>query len=643
MSAQTIAVWLAVAAACLAAGDARGEEPNLATNPGFERASSSSALPHGWWGEAAVYTRDATTARTGKASLKFVNADPKRYRLCAQRVALRAGRKYRFGVYVKTDGIAGPDSGASICLEWQDKRGQWMGGAYPAGVKGTRGWTRVEEVVRPPAGAAAFSLICYVRKGMTGTAWFDDVQVYQIIDPPMRTVLLRPVYRGRITGDVRVRVRLNLKAADLRLTADIRPAAGGEAMAKVEARPCASDLTLPVNLAKIAPGKYVLTVRLIGPAGKVLQTARHDLVRMPDGFKPKCTIDAHRRLLVDGKPVLPIGMYWHTINEKDIRVYADSKFNCLMPYGSPTADQMDLAHRHGLKVIYSVKDWYAGSGHCPKSIKTAADELPQLRKRVGQFRDHPALLAWYLNDELPQRYMPRLEAHQRCVAAEDPHHPTWVVLYQVRQVGAYINTFDVIGTDPYPIGRHPASMAAEWTAETFRQVERARPMWQVPQAHNWANYAKTPAEKKKGRTPTVRQERSMVWQCLCEGATGIIFYSWFDVKRNPDVPFETQWRDLKRIAAELDRMAPILLSVEPAPDVKVQSPRWLHWLSRSRGGKLFLFAANDGDGEGKVAFTVARRIKSVRAVGEDRAIAHDGNRFDDQLKKLDVRIYEVSF
>ncbi len=35
--------------------------------------------------------------------------------------------------------------------------------------------------------------------------------------------------------------------------------------------------------------------------------------------------------------------------------------NCLMPYGLPTKEQMDLAQKHGLKVIYSVKDWYAGA------------------------------------------------------------------------------------------------------------------------------------------------------------------------------------------------------------------------------------------------------------------------------------------
>ena len=192
---------------------------------------------------------------------------------------------------------------------------------------------------------------------------------------------------------------------------------------------------------------------------------------MPDDFQPRCAIDEHHRLLVDGQPFFPIGMYFREIKKADLDVYARSKFNCLMPYTAPNKPQMDLAEQHGLKVIYSIKDWYAGSQYCPDSIRQPADEEPQVRARVRQFRDHPALLAWYLNDELPQSFLPRLEAHQRWVAEEDPQHPTWCVHCQVREVAAYLNTFDVIGTDPYPIGRSPASMAAEWTSETFRQVE----------------------------------------------------------------------------------------------------------------------------------------------------------------------------
>ena len=610
-------------------------------------------MPVDWNGDRAVYARDESVARTGKASLRYVNADPKRYQLCGQKVPARPGHKYRFSVWVKTRDLAGKESGATICLEWQDKAGKWMGGAYPAGVKGTHEWTKVEGVTRVPAEAGGCTLTCYVRQGVTGTAWFDDVEWVCAMDPALRTVLASPVYRGRITAAgpdaVRLLARLNLadydlKAEDVRLTGEILDAAGTVVQKarspRLEADQ-AAELVLPAK--GLPVGKYTAVARLLGPGDQVLQATRHEVTRTADDFRPRASIDEHRRLILDGKPFFPIGMYWSSIEAADLGVYADSKFNCLMPYGPPTPAQMDLAHQHGLKVIYSIKDYYAGAAWCPKFIKTEADEEPRVRETVRQFRDHPALLAWYLNDELPQSYLPRLEAHQRWVEGDDPHHPTWVVLYQVREVGDYLRTFDVIGSDPYPIGRRPASMAAEWTIETFRQVECSRPLWQVPQAHHWGNYEE--ADKKKGRTPTCAEKRSMAWQCICEGATGLVFYSWFDVKRNPDVPFETQWQDLKKIAAEIDQAAPALLSVEPVPPVTVQcrpdKPRWLHWLVRNDGGRLRIFAVNNGDGEGQATFAIGRRVKTVTVPAEHRTIQPDGTGFQDEFKKMDVRMYEL--
>lgn len=627
--------------------------PNLAVNAGFEDAAQDAPVPANWNGDRAVYARDDSVARTGKASLRYINDDPKRYRLCGQKAPVQPGRKYRFSVWVKTKDLAGKESGATVCMEWQDQAGKWLGGAYPDGIKGTRDWTKVEGFTRVPPEAGGCTLTCYVRQGMTGTAWFDDVELVRAMDPALRTVLLAPLYRGRITAagprEARVRVRLNLadhdlKPADVKLLAQITAPAMNRTFGQATAQPDGEgpyDLAIPVG--DLPVGKYSLSVHLIGRDGKAREVTQHDLERVPDDFKPTACIDEHRRLVLDGKPFFPLGMYWSSIEENDIKLYADSKFNCLMPYGSPTKAQMDLAQRHGLKVIYSVKDFYAGSTHSPKFIQSEADEETKVRESVRQFRDHPALLAWYLNDELPQQFMPRLEAHQRWVEADDPNHPTWVVLYQVREIADYIRTFDVIGSDPYPIGRSPASMAAEWTSETFRQVECARPMWQVPQAHNWGNYAEE--DRKRGRTPSYAEKRSMAWQCICEGATGLVFYSWFDMKRNPDVPLETQWQDLKKVAAEVDQAVPALLSVEAVPAVTAQcqpdKPRWLHWLARSHDGQLRIFAVNNGDGEGQATFTLGRKIKSVTVPAENRSLQPDGERFRDEFKKLEVRVYEV--
>ena len=638
---------------------------NLAANPSFEEAAADGKLPAQWSGDREVYRINRDVARTGGASLEFVNQDPDRYRLATQRIDLEPGGKYRIRVWVKTEDLRGVESGATICVEWRDEQGNWLGGLYPSGVKGTGDWTRVEGVARLPAEARDFTLSCYVRRGMTGRAWFDDVQVVRLADPPLQTMLVSPVYRGWITADaperVQLRVALNLldvawEPHQLLVAVKLADRNGrivdwtGQPAAEPSPEPVFDDravTTLEFPARQLPVGQYQLIVRLFGPEGNELQSAVHRLARLPDDFQPRSTIDQHRRLLVDGEPMFPLGMYFSSIREEELKVFAQSKFNCLMAYASPTAAQMDLADRHGIKVIYSIKDWYFGSKYCPPDIRSIADEEPKIRERVRQFRDHPALLAWYLNDELPQSFMPQLEAHQRIVEEEDPDHPTWAVLYQYREVADYRNTFDAIGTDPYPIGRAAASQAAEWTAETFRQVQGARPMWQVPQVFNWGNYPSIAPASDQQRTPTFDEMRSMAWQCIAEGATGLIFYSWYDVRRNPDVPFETQWQHLKNIAAEIDRHAPALLSIEPVPAVKAggvtgaDPPAWLRWTARRHGGRLYLFAVNDGDGEGEFTFMFPGAPRSVRVVDEDRPVKIDGAGFRDELSALQVRVYAI--
>jgi len=653
-----------VVAACIALAAVLGQaaeeptaaqEPNPIANSGFETAAPDAATPAHWTGHAAVYARDDTAAHTGKASLRYTNDDPKRYLLCGQGVPAKPGHRYRFSVWVKTQDLAG-SGGATICLEWTDKAGKWLSGSYPDGIKGTRNWTRVEGIADVPENAGSCTLTCYVRRGGTGTAWFDDVelQLADVKPPMMRTVLLTPLYRGRITvagpKQIRLAAHLSLAANDMkadgvRLTAELLDA---ENKAVRRAEPPKElrddqpiDLAMPVG--DLPVGKYTAVVTLRGTGGNTLVETRDEIVRLADDFHAAAYIDEHRRLIVDGKPFFPIGTYWSRINEKELDLYADSKFNCLMPYSPPTAEQMDLAAKRGLKILYSLKDLYWRTRWCPKTIRRLADEEPLVRQTVRQFRDHPALLAWYLNDELVQPHLPRLEAHQRWVVEEDPQHPTWVVLGEagITTVADFVRTFDVIGTDPYPIDRRSPSMAAEWTISTFQQVDRARPMWQVPQIFNHSSYEKN----EKHRTPTAAEKRSMAWQCICEGATGLVFYSWFDIRKRLDVPFAEQWPDLKKMAAEIDAAAPALLSIEPAPAVTVvctpAEPRWLHWLVRHHAGRTYLFAVNNGDAEGQATFTFERDIKSVSVPAESRSIQPEGRSFQERFGKLDVRIYEL--
>ncbi len=646
---------MTVAAFCLTVLAAYGQEwgvgigENLVKNPGFEEVQDGKLTS--WAAAAPVYSSDDTTARSGERSLKFVNDDPDNYVLCGQQIDLAPGRLYEVKAWVKTEGVEGADSGATVCVEWSDGEGKYLGGHYPPGKKGdTPEWTEVGGIsTRIPEEAASCSVTCYVRKGMTGAAWWDDVSVRRVHERPMRSVLVQPSYRGWILDE-------GPDHADLRVSFVFDDLDGGPETVSVAVRLTAEDddkaiaeqtvdevndepLRLRLPLPELAVGSYRLTADLVDKAeGKVLCQDVYRLERRA-GEMPRCFVDEHNRVILDGEPFFPLGMYWGSVKEEELSVYADSPFNCLMPYGRPNEEQMDLIERFGLKVIYSIKDFYHGTRWCPGFIESEADEEPAVRERVRKYRDHPALLAWYLNDELPLSVLPRLEAHQRWVEEEDPHHPTWVVLYQVRDVGDYVKTFDAIGTDPYPIPQRPPSMAGQWTGLTREAVEDARALWQVPQVFAKADRS-DPERKRRHRAPTFEEMRSMTWQCICEGADGLVYYAWFELRRPEGVPFEERWPEVKRMAEEVKSFAPALLSVEPTPEVEVEGPEAIHWTLRSHEGTVYLFMVNDA--EEPVAATVrfADRPRSIAVAGEEIKMADDGA-FEAAFEPLGVNIYEV--
>jgi hypothetical protein len=436
---------------------------------------------------------------------------------------------------------------------------------------------------------------------MTGTAWWDDVSVRRVRARPLQVLVTSPGYRGLMLepGRQTVAFRCRLDLADAGMAAEdagidyvLTAVGSGETVAAgSEVAGDKGDVAFSVTVPELATGEYTLQVSLVRVEnGEAVATETRRLVRTDD--RPRSYVDAGNRLIVDGAPFFPLGMYWSGVEEEQLRLYAEGPFNCLMPYQRPDRATLDLADELGLKVIYSIKDFYHGTRWCPDFIESEADEEPWVRRTVRAFRSHPALLAWYINDELPLALRPRLEAHRQWVEEEDPNHPSWVVLFQVRDVADYGQTFDVIGTDPYPIPQRPISLAGEWTRMTREAVADSRALWMVPQCFAKANYGGGEADR--ARAPSYHELRSMTWQCITEGADGIVFYSWFDIRRDPNRSFEEAWEDVKRVAAEVREWAPVLLSTEEPPAVTVAAPESVHWTARRMGDRAWAFFVNDG-------------------------------------------------
>lgn len=117
---------------------------------------------------------------------------------------------------------------------------------------------------------------------------------------------------------------------------------------------------------------------------------------------------------------------------------------------------------------------------------------------------HPALLAWYINDEQPSSQIERLTAMRRLFNQMDANHPTYGVLYQYEDLPMYGSTSDIIGVDPYPLNGDNLKKAVY--AMTQSRLA-GLPAWVVPQAANISIYSsekklenpQNPSEEKCGR------------------------------------------------------------------------------------------------------------------------------------------------
>ncbi len=542
-------------AACLAA-EAKPGEVGLVRNAGFEEGVGGEAT--GWFLAPGKYRCEDRTGRSGTRALAYDNADDRAaYTVPSCEVKLKPDTVYRFGAWVKTENLTGGGDGAIVCVEWYDGP-RYVGGAYAEGVKGTTAdWVKVEGLTpRIPTNVTRAIVAPLVRKGSLGKAWFDDVFVEPFVPRPVRTLLCNAYRDEASEGVVSFRAALDLDAAAVpthRGAFVYKNEQGHDVTAAAVLSRTAARLDVPVE--KLQVGRQTVRFVLTDGNGATAGEAQLAFTRRAAPPARKVWIDASGRTIVDGKPYFPLGTFWTEFTSKeDVELYAKSPFNCLMPYwGHCNPDLralLDLCAEKGLRVIPNLKDFYDYGD--PKTSPARATDF------VNAIKDHPAVLAWYVVDESPLSKLPQLRARRDLVARLDPDHPTWGCFYQYDQILDYLPSCDVIGTDPYPIGQTAIDMVSVSTRAASVGTRGCRALWQVPQMFDWAAYRK---DDLKARPPTFAEMRNMGWQCIANGANGLVWYSFFDVKAEPrGVPFAERWADCCRVGEEIRRHEAILLA-----------------------------------------------------------------------------------
>ena len=472
---------------------------NLVKNPSFATASKSAAGGAAHWSGAELFER--AVLADGGSCMSWSSTNASQYETCGQNVPaadIVPGDNYVFEADVKTEAVScTAGTGATVCVQWSTLKG-YLGGSYPKGIAGTHDWTHIgpETFTLPDDGAALvtkMSVGVYSRQTCIGKAWWRNVSLLRAPPTPLglAAALLSPTYRGRITkagGQAPIRVVAAVTyatraaaaaGATMTVEATLSKRSSDTVVERLSRKGLAQNLSATLEFKqpplKLSAGEYAVALVLRNSSsGKTLATSlASNLTRVKDSeAPPKVYVDSARRLVVDGAPFFPIGMYTGGMGEADYERFGGSAaFNMIMSYQQQNATQMDWAQNNGVKVAYTIKDSFCGkpTGQpCTNSSANAAEEA-KVKARIREFRDHPATLLWYTNDELKLKpWQAKLQEHQQWVQELDPNHPTWAVLYEVGDMTGYLHTCDIIGSDPYPIGRPGANLSEvrEWTNTT---------------------------------------------------------------------------------------------------------------------------------------------------------------------------------
>lgn len=536
---------------------------NLVKNPGFENGAE------GWniRPDSAVVVADV--AHSGKHSLYYSTTDRRKYPIFAQKLDVLPKQRLVFSVWAKGKDKTGNNQGTNIFLESYDANGKHVGGSYPKSFAGTHDWMQAKGEYTVPDNAASTAVGLYLHQNEIGTVWFDDVDVHI---KPSESFLEFPNYRGTIKqGDntpwkvgVNIISQPNWKNGDIKIENTLTDAAGKVLLTNSVQTPGSDTSTHiifqpPLNL---QVGNYTLTQTIIQPDGRVGVPKKYPIHVVRE--MPKVYIDAQGFTVKDGQRFFPFGVYLlHATEDEDMQRISQAGFNTILAYGygrdeNPQA-YLDRAKKHNLNVILTIQSMYPGLFQDDtETLKKAEDYIEELRRS-------PALLSWYINDELPPEWMEKLERMYDQVKRLDPDHPAYQVLYQVGVLKEYYDVTDVLGADPYPVGEANLARTSTDTRKVTSATQNAKGVWMVSQLMDWSVYK----PEHKQHPPSLDEMRNQAYQAIINGATGLMFYSYFDLwwtdstrSKTDKAKFDTRWPDVAVMSAEIKALIPAILKGE---------------------------------------------------------------------------------
>ena len=562
------------------------------------------------------------------------------YNLCTTFLPLKKGGVYNISVMIRCEDVAGRNPlGATFCVETAEiMNGKSVyyekGSLYPKGIMGTSDWKTLEiRNYRMPEEADSVSVGLYLMRGNTGKVWWDELRVTPLDAPWHVWCATAPM--GIAAPGAKLEFHF---ADDSKSVMKYAPAGKLYAFVKLGSQefsaPIRNDraeIRLP---ASFPAGKYTAEVYALDTAGKKI--LNH--VTLPLSVSEKgSAIDSHGRILCNGKPFLPIGIFPYNTSKNELILIKNLGFNTVLPYNSLNMGFSVPPKNHGdsplgwerarevfrwcaeneMKIIFSLKDLYPMAGKWAISRRFGEDSPEKIAAKAAEiYRDEPALLGWFTCDELPKQMIPELRQRRELLNAVDPLHPVYVVCavgYTTDSLRPFGPAADVIGPDCYPVYGDFDILMLEKAMATSSQT--GRPFWPVLQSMNWHRYRPDLKNADSFRFPTASEFRTMILLAAAHNARGFIFYAADPLSfPKPELDGNTEKnRETVRSGLTLIKsLEEFLLSDIPPAELKVKNlaGRTRVWQFQDGNGNSRLVLISFDKGTNKAEISISGKWKS---------------------------------
>lgn len=588
--------------------------------------------------------RDGTT---GTGALVAIRNDPKETLRARRKIHLKRNVMYRITFDYRAEHTENPrvNLHEPYCVRFVNSKTKKVdrGAFWSCPDRGDiKDWKSLSNTFSVPDGYEEDSwLELIMRTGKTGTVWYDNVTVMEAL---VNDCALFPLENSVMTYDEQKGMTYFVKA----------PADIPETELAVLVESGTSRSLLPVEngrargkIAALPKGRNMLKATLLDQKNKLilLSTEAPLFVRDVPDIPGKIVMEPDGRMLRDGKPFLPVGVYlgYHEQDDTEqLQKIKDAGFNCLeglffsiatlVPPQATEAERLKAAcrelARNGLGVLVAIK--YQLPGHVARREKM--DNVTGLenvtRYIVDSMKAEPNVLGWYVSDENPIDEIPSICKLRETISEQDPWHPTMTLTDRPGHFLHFAASGDYIMHDSYPVGMGnykdgPVQSMTDTRLALDEVKKVGTPFVWVPQIFPWGSSWK----KLPNRYPTEVEMRSMALIGAIYDAKAYFFYSYhhcfyYSEKLTPGYA-DTHWKNVKNAVAVINDLSPYFLSREKAPQAVVKQQGGPVVLARAfvSEGKTAVVITADGPGEASAEITVSGKGGLKSRFGRTQEIA----------------------